>query len=200
MACPPEPPQDRDTKHLRPDFWAKALPWLNAVKKAMNMDMGIHETFRTSERQDWLYAQGRVAGCGIPGRFATWTRDSNHEYGLALDFHFEQDGQALWDDALYIKALRLVPPVSYGLESLAPTEYVHIQLLDADKLRTNWQPGQAVQQTIPVVTKPKLILKGLSMADALDILNAVYANKDAELVGEYKLNPNFPDKAYAVKQ
>ncbi len=37
--------------------------------------------YRTQEQQDVLYAQGRTA----PGPVVTWTRQSNHLLGLAVD-------------------------------------------------------------------------------------------------------------------
>lgn len=55
----------------------------------------ITEGYRTDERQDALYAQGRTA----PGNIVTNARggESYHNYGLAVDYAVESDGQVIWD-------------------------------------------------------------------------------------------------------
>jgi peptidoglycan L-alanyl-D-glutamate endopeptidase CwlK len=45
----------------------------------------IVETYRTQERQDALYAQGRTAS----GPRVTWTRNSRHTEGRAVDVAFK---------------------------------------------------------------------------------------------------------------
>lgn len=49
--------------------------------KADIRDIFITETYRSQERQDYLYAQGRTR----PGKIVTWTNSSNHEARLAWD-------------------------------------------------------------------------------------------------------------------
>ena len=136
-----EPKRINDLNELRPDFKASFLKWYNAANRAManlGYAVGITETYRTQERQEYLYKLGRVAGYGTPGRPVTWTKDSNHAYRIAADFHIKKDNRAVWDVELYKKLYELVPPEDYGLESLAPTEWAHLQIKNADNVRTDW--------------------------------------------------------------
>lgn len=61
--------------------WA-ALCWLNDCAK-LNYQFRITEVYRTQERQNQLYAQGRTK----PGPIVTWTKDSNHTKRLAADVY-----------------------------------------------------------------------------------------------------------------
>lgn len=49
--------------------------------KAGIKNIFITETYRSQERQKYLYAQGRTR----PGQIVTWTLDSNHKSRLAWD-------------------------------------------------------------------------------------------------------------------
>jgi len=49
--------------------------------KAGIKNIFITETYRSQERQNYLYAQGRTR----PGQIVTWTLDSNHKSRLAWD-------------------------------------------------------------------------------------------------------------------
>lgn len=49
--------------------------------KAGIKNIFITETYRSQERQNYLYAQGRTR----PGQIVTWTRNSNHKSRLAWD-------------------------------------------------------------------------------------------------------------------
>src|SRR5699024_8983299 len=66
-------------------------------EKAADKDIAIQitEGFRTEERQDDLYAQGRTQ----PGNIVTNAKggESYHNYGLAVDFAVEADGEVTWD-------------------------------------------------------------------------------------------------------
>lgn len=127
-----EPKQERSLDLLRADFREKLDAWLQAVAEAFPAyTAGVHETLRTPERQQWLWEQGRTR----QGPIVTWTLDSNHLHGLAADFHVALNGKAIWDPKVYERVYAAVPPERFGLESLAPTEWVHIQLADADNRR-----------------------------------------------------------------
>lgn len=66
-------------------------------EKAAEKDIAIQitEGFRTEERQDALYAQGRTQ----PGNIVTNAKggESYHNYGLAVDFAVEANGEVTWD-------------------------------------------------------------------------------------------------------
>ena len=52
---------------------------------------------RTNRMQADMYAQGRTK----PGRKITWTHNSYHQYGLAVDIVAWENGRASWDTDLY---------------------------------------------------------------------------------------------------
>lgn len=66
-------------------------------EKAEEKDITIQITdgFRTDEEQDALYAQGRTES----GNIVTNAKggESYHNYGLAVDFAVEADGEVIWD-------------------------------------------------------------------------------------------------------
>lgn len=130
------PQANRDLNALRPDFRERLEKYLDAVRaKFPHLRAAVHETLRTQERQDYLYKIGREPGYGVLGKPVTWTKDSNHLYGIAADWHFYDASGAIWDGQLYEEAYAKVPPGQYDLETLAPKEYVHIQLKSADERR-----------------------------------------------------------------
>lgn len=59
---------------------------------AEGQDFVVTETFRSQERQDELWAQGRTK----PGRKVTWTRKSKHTEGRAFDFAMRVGGKISW--------------------------------------------------------------------------------------------------------
>lgn len=80
-------PASRDLNLLHPKVKKLAEALIEACRK-QNIPLGISETLRTVERQDYLYAQGRTR----PGNIVTNARGSSmssyHQWGLAFDvFH-----------------------------------------------------------------------------------------------------------------
>lgn len=79
-----EPPIDRDPMKLDPAFRDKLLRTLE-ILKAEGIPFKFHEGFRTVQRQQWLYGQGRPAAkpFGRPGQIVTQkngtTNLSNHQ-------------------------------------------------------------------------------------------------------------------------
>lgn len=67
---------------------------LGDAKKA-GLDVALFDGFRSFQRQDDLYAQGRTK----PGKKVTKARggQSWHNYGLAADLVFKRDGKWTWD-------------------------------------------------------------------------------------------------------
>lgn len=64
----------------------------------------VTEGLRTIERQRELYAQGRTQ----PGRIVTWTMQSKHIDGLAVDLApVHEDGSIDWNDRAAFNAVAL---------------------------------------------------------------------------------------------
>lgn len=67
------PLADRDLEKLSPEMRVKA--YLFCQKCLLRgVDVLIYETWRSQDRQDALWAQGRT----VPGRKVTWTKTSKH--------------------------------------------------------------------------------------------------------------------------
>lgn len=79
-----EPPIDRDPMKLDPDFRSRLIRVLEILRNE-GIPFKFHEGFRTIQRQQWLYGQGRptVKPYGRPGNKVTekngTTNMSNHQ-------------------------------------------------------------------------------------------------------------------------
>lgn len=69
-----------DLDGLTPEFRAKVEVLLYRLRLRGHVPW-VYETRRTPERQAYLYASGRTR----PGPKVTWTRESKHLHGLAVD-------------------------------------------------------------------------------------------------------------------
>lgn len=91
---------NRDLSLLAPKFRAKVEQAVQACKSAGgDLDVMVFEGYRSTERQAWLYAQGRTR----PGNIVTNARSSLtswHGYGLAVDIvHRTKFWKPCGDDA-----------------------------------------------------------------------------------------------------
>jgi len=71
----------RDLAELLPVAQTACRLLFQECYKAGIKNIFITETYRSQERQKYLYAQGRTR----PGQIVTWTLDSNHKSRLAWD-------------------------------------------------------------------------------------------------------------------
>lgn len=83
--------QSRDMNELHPKVKELAEKLIEACRK-QGINIGISETYRTKERQDYLYAQGRTR----PGNIVTYVRGSDmrsyHQWRLAFDVYINKKG------------------------------------------------------------------------------------------------------------
>lgn len=63
-----------------------------------NLKVRITETYRTQERQDELYEQGRT----MPGKIVTWTRNSRHTARHAWDICQDIKGEEYSDTGFFV--------------------------------------------------------------------------------------------------
>lgn len=88
MEFPPYKGLDR----LTPDMRVRVESFLQAA-----ISKGFHiivtETLRSKERQEYLYSLGRTR----PGRVVTWTLNSYHMTGLAVDIAFMKNSHLTYD-------------------------------------------------------------------------------------------------------
>ena len=140
------------------------------------IDIRVIQGFRTAAEQDALFAQGRTK----PGKRVTNARagQSNHNYGLAVDFCIFENGKPNWN-APQSKWLRIATAAeALGLESGARWKFVdlpHVQLpgLSIAQCRALYKQGG-----LPLVwQKASAVLKAVDLpVEALPSSQPIPAN------------------------
>lgn len=108
-----------DVAELTPQMQDKVNAFLLECYK-QEVEVYPFETYRSQERQDELYAQGRTK----PGNKVTWTLNSRHKQREACDFAFGGPGKWHWNGD-WDKMIEIAK--GFGLDSLAPAEKAHLQ-------------------------------------------------------------------------
>ena len=88
----------RDINSLQP-LAKKACTLFLATCLERGIEIFLTECYRSQERQDYLYEQGRSR----PGKIVTWTRNSNHKSGMAWDIACKSPND-LYDKKIIAKA------------------------------------------------------------------------------------------------
>ena len=86
----------RDINELLPIAQKACRLFLSECEKE-GLDVLITETYRSQQRQDELYAQGRSK----PGKKVTWTKNSRHTSRLAWDICKNKKGEEYSDSAFF---------------------------------------------------------------------------------------------------
>ena len=71
----------KDTAALDPELQSRLMRVIDRMKNEFGHEVTVVETARSQERQNMLYEQGRTT----PGSVVTWTKDSLHTQGEAVD-------------------------------------------------------------------------------------------------------------------
>jgi len=116
-ADPTTPIKDLDT--VAPELRSRVQRVIERMKGEYGHDVSIVETARSQERQDHLYEQGRTR----PGAVVTWTRDSAHTRGDAVDVVV--DGS--WENAQGFARLQRIAKEE-GLRTLGMKDPGHLEL------------------------------------------------------------------------
>lgn len=182
-----EPRQDRNLDHLHPDFRSRLEQWLAAASKA-GFDILVYETFRTPERQKWLFEAGRQRPPF--GRYLTYTMDSCHRYGLAADLVVLVSGVADWDG--YDKLYKAVDPKPFGLE-LLDFERPHIQIEGGQ----GYARSHGISRDVIIGSKAAPV--ATTVANSVKI--PLYSAMSNKLIGEVTLvkKPDGSFKAYQAE-
>lgn len=111
----------RDTSKLAP-FFRERLELALAECKKQKLSVAVFEAYRSPERQDVLYAQGRINKKPIVTMAKGW--QSWHQYGLAVDLAFKNGKSWTWEGP-WSKVLAVFH--DHGFESLS-FEKSHVQI------------------------------------------------------------------------
>ncbi len=109
----------KDPNAMAPELRAKLDRVIARMRDEYGSDVSIVETTRTQDRQDYLYAQGRTR----PGDVVTWTKDSAHTRGEAVDVVV--DGS--WNNAEGFARLQRIAREE-GLRTLGIKDPGHLEL------------------------------------------------------------------------
>ncbi len=110
----------RDPNALATELRTRLDRVIARMRDEYGSDVSIVETARSQERQDFLYAQGRTR----PGPVVTWTQDSAHTRGAAVDVLV--DGS--WNNAVGFARLQRIAREE-GLRTLGVKDPGHLELL-----------------------------------------------------------------------
>ena len=110
---------DRNLQRLDPRLRSAVGRVLERLENEHGIDADIVEGYRSASRQRSLYAQGRTE----PGRVVTWTLDSAHMRGRAVDLVLNQQ----WDDLAPYRTLQEVA-AEEGLKTLGMKDPGHLEL------------------------------------------------------------------------
>jgi peptidoglycan L-alanyl-D-glutamate endopeptidase CwlK len=119
-----------EKRHSRTDLLAPFVEDLLLkgldICKERGLDVSVFETYRSPDRQNYLYAQGRTRPGKIVTRAPAW--QSWHQYSLACDLVFGSGKNIYWpnaDDAIWDKVHAVFEPL--GFETIS-WEKPHIQI------------------------------------------------------------------------
>lgn len=93
------------------DKTKEALTLFLRIAKDKGLNVIVTETYRTQERQDYLYSLGRTA----EGSVVTWTKNSNHTKRNAFDIAKNVEGHEYDDVDFFQKCAEIAK--SIGLEA-----------------------------------------------------------------------------------
>lgn len=116
-ANPTNPVSDLDA--VAPALRARVERVIDRMKQEYGHDVTVVESARSQERQDWLYAQGRTRS----GPVVTWTRDSAHTRGEAVDVIID----GTWDNPDGFARLQRIAREE-GLRTLGMKDPGHLEL------------------------------------------------------------------------
>lgn len=204
----------RDLAELLPAAQTACRLLFQECFKAGIKNIFITETYRSQERQNYLYAQGRTR----PGQIVTWTLNSNHKSRLAWDIAVGPP-QSLYDVTTLNRIGAIAKklgitwggdwvgsidrphfevksswkiPKGYKLEGqvIVPSNSkMQVQLIVKDKPKeeikmTNWNPGSPTMKTEAENYIAKAVKDGIIQASHLKDLQSGAMTTD-RLIGLY---------------
>ena len=124
---------------LDPELQDKLARVMSRMQQETGKTVTVNETFRTQDRQNMLFAQGRQT----PGEVVTWTQNSKHTQGRAVDVTVEGG-----DADLYQTLQRIAN--EEGLHTLGAIDPGHLELRGTGaKLDAGAFQGATVESKAP---------------------------------------------------
>lgn len=164
----------RDISELHPIAQKACKLFLDECKRA-GLDIFITETYRSQERQNYLYEQGRTR----PGKVVTWTRNSNHKSRLAWDIACNKP--SLYDVATIKKAGQIAMSLGIGWGGVWKTpDMPHFEVT------TNWVvPINKEEVKVAATAEAKVMLNDNKSVPAIIIDGRTYVQirELSELLG-----------------
>ena len=151
---------DRSITSLHPAAQKACRLFLDECKKS-GLDVFLTETYRSKERQKWLYAQGRTR---FPGPIVTWTLNSNHMSRLAWDIAVNPP-KDLYDAATLNKAGAIARRlgIEWGGDWKGTIDRPHF------RVSTNWTaPVQTASQSPDEVKQLQSMLNQVGFSLVVD--------------------------------
>lgn len=142
---------------LHPEVAARSEELIQQAEE-IGIDAVITEGFRSIERQNNLYAQGRTSEGGIVTHAEGG--ESYHNYGLAIDFALlDENGEISWDierdandngepDWFEVAAIGKELGFEWGGDWERFRDYPHLQLtfdLSIRELQNGWRPEDVIE-------------------------------------------------------
>lgn len=144
---------------LKPEFQSRLDRVVERMRDEFGHQVTVVEGFRTQQRQDALYEQGRTR----PGNIVTWTKSSKHSEGLAADVKID----GTYNNAVGYERLAQIAEEE-GLRTLGSKDPGHIELAGSVSSAVDrgssirGVDGMARLQTTPRVAS---IAEGISIAE-----------------------------------
>ncbi|MDM5229666.1 M15 family metallopeptidase [Lysinibacillus pakistanensis] len=142
----------RDLAELLPSAQTACRLLFQECYKAGIKNIFITETYRSQERQNFLYAQGRTR----PGQIVTWTLASNHKSRLAWDIAVGPP-HSLYDVTTLTRvgAIARKLGITWGGDWVGSIDRPHFEVKSSWKMPAGYKLGQVI---VPSNSKMKVQL------------------------------------------
>ncbi len=170
----------KDLEAVAPELRSRVQRVIDRMKGEYGHDVSIVETARSQERQDHLYEQGRSR----PGAVVTWTRDSAHTRGDAVDVIV--DGS--WENAQGFARLQRIAKEE-GLRTLGMKDPGHLELANAapqgfDKVTAAYQRQSTSSASAVASGAPAGVAQVASVAGVAQVARAANVRAAPAALGE----------------
>lgn len=156
------------TAALHPTFATRLDRVIDRMRQEFGHNVQVVEGYRSQERQNTLYDQGRTA----PGPVVTWTKSSKHTLGLAADVTID----GTYDNTIGYQRLAQIASEE-GLRTLGARDPGHIELAASistqSKLHTGVAPASLRQMPSSRTSDVAEVATVAKVAEVADVAKVV---------------------------